>query len=687
LTGGLSILLVTDAVYGGMQIAGTYSGPGNFLDAAWLGFYLLFWAAALHPSMAALTDPAPVPESPATLSRWRIAVLATASLVAPATLLIEYRIRGTSELTEDLVTAAVFSAILFLLVIARLAEAVKAQRKVAAERERATESFRRAAKQQTAVAQLGLQAAEGIELEALMDRAVQAVARCLDADYTRIFEGEPDGERLTLTASVGQEHLVGEARVDGGADTHAGYTLRVGRPVVMRDLRMETRFEGVFLLERHGIRSGVSAPINGGDRPYGVIAAHSTQPDAFDDQDATFLQAVANVLTVAISRDQAEQLHTELERRRRLESTSQLAGGIAHDFNNLLGVILNYAAFTEDDLDRDPGAARGDLAEVRKAADQAADLTRQMLIFGRGPGRRLHALEINPIVRDAEGLLRSTVGERIALRLELEPDLRRTQGDPAHIQQILVNLVLNARDAMPRGGTLVIETRNVEVSAAGQMNYPVPPGNYIRLAVSDTGIGMSEEVVDRAFDPFFTTKPAGKGTGLGLANVYRLVRDSGGEVRLDSKPERGTTVRIYLPASSEGAPVAAPDARGSANGRRASAGSETILIAEDDDDVRGLTARILTGNGYSVIQAEDADQAQRACERRNGEIDLLLTDVVMPGMSGNELGERILERYPRIKVLYMSGYADDVMAGEGVVLQKPFPPERLLSEVREILAR
>ena len=382
-----------------------------------------------------------------------------------------------------------------------------------------------------------------------------------------------------------------------------------------------------------------------------------------------------------------EQLETSLRHAQRLESVGQLAGGVAHDFNNLLAVILNYATFVGDEID-DGSPLKEDVAEIHRAAERAAALTRQLLTFSHREVVKPEVIDLNAAVAQTEKLLRRTIGEQVNLVTVPGSDLWPVMADAGQMEQVLVNLAVNARDAMPEGGTLTIKTANVEIDEEyAHARADVAPGNYVRLTVSDTGCGMSQEVAERVFDPFFTTKAKGQGTGLGLATVYGIVTSAGGYVHVYSEQGQGTAFKVHLPATEEAFTVS--DQSRSPSPSRAR--GERILVVEDEDAVRKSTCRILTGHGYEVIEASRGVDALEAFSNGAKAPDLLLTDVVMPEMSGQELGERMSELHPQLRILYMSGYSDEVvvrnrvLANEAGLLEKPFSADALLRRVAEAL--
>jgi PAS domain S-box-containing protein len=392
----------------------------------------------------------------------------------------------------------------------------------------------------------------------------------------------------------------------------------------------------------------------------------------------------------------ADRLERELEVAR-LESIGQLAGRVAHDFNNLLGVILNYTAFVREAVDaaaaHDPqwqGPAR-DLAEIGKAATRGAQLTRQLLAFGRREVVQPELLDLNTVVTSVEELLRRSIGEQVELRTRLDGNLRAMVADRGQVEQVLFNLAVNARDAMPNGGSLTIDTGNLNVDDGyAAIHTGVRLGKYVRLRVSDTGIGMAAEVLERAFEPFFTTKPRGEGSGLGLATVYGIITQAGGSAQFYSEPGLGTTFTALFPASDEAAagPV---DDTAIAPGAVAQ-GSGTVLIVEDEPAMLEVARRMLRRNGYTVLAASGGVEAIAIASEHPDPIDVLLTDVVMPKMLGAEVAEKIRPIQPNIKVMFMSGYAQPVLAERGtledgvVLLEKPFTEAALLAKLGEALA-
>ena len=377
----------------------------------------------------------------------------------------------------------------------------------------------------------------------------------------------------------------------------------------------------------------------------------------------------------------------QLRQAQKMEAIGRLASGIAHDFNNLLTVINGYSelALSHERLGTE---LRQDLEQVKACGFKAALLTRQLLAFSRKQVLEPKVLDLNKLVGDIESLLRRIIGEDIALLSHLDPALKPLKVDPGQMDQVIMNLAVNARDAMPRGGRLLIETKNVQFDDTyTRLHSYVKPGAYVMLAMSDTGEGMRAETRSRIFEPFFTTKEPGKGTGLGLSTVYGIVKQSGGSIEVYSEEGTGTTFKIYLPQNDDHT-AASNELQARLDVLR---GTETILLVEDDDMVRALARVMLERLGYAVLHANNGAEALRICLSHSGSIHLLITDVVMPGMSGRELAGRLLQQWPAIKVLYMSGFTDDAVILHGLVqaehsfLQKPFSSSTLASKVRHVL--
>ncbi len=389
---------------------------------------------------------------------------------------------------------------------------------------------------------------------------------------------------------------------------------------------------------------------------------------------------------------QVRSLEEQVRQSQKLEVVGRLAGGIAHDFNNILGVITGYSELALMDMpSEDPH--RENIETVRQAAKRAASLTRQLLAFSRKQVLEPAVLNLNFIIQQLEKMLRRLIGEDIDLATTLDPRLAPVKVDPSQIEQVILNLAVNARDAMPRGGKLTIETANVDLDESYTAKHVgAIPGPHVMLAVSDTGMGMNENVLTHIFEPFFTTKEQGVGTGLGLATVYGIVKQSGGNIWVYSEEGRGTTFKIYIPRHKSEAALhdRVPFTEDSTV---VPGGSETILLVEDDETLRSSVTQVLKKYGYSTLEATSSDDAIRISETNMGTIHLLLTDVVMPGMSGRELAERLTRQRPEIRILFMSGYTDDAIIHHGVLesgmafIQKPFTIENLMKKIRRVMEK
>lgn len=672
---------------------------------------------------------------------------------------------------------------------------------------------------QESVAQLSQLALATTDQQQLLDQVVRRTAESLDVELCKVLELLPDGDSLLLRAGVGwRQGLIGRATVSAGLHSQAGYTLASHGPVIVEDLRTETRFSGPPLLTDHGVISGMSVIIQDMDRPYGVLGVHTPQPRLFTKKDLDFLQAVANILAQAIRRKHAEDAVAEREQRLRrlgdnlpngviyqvareldgrmrflyvsagvervngvspqavladpmllynqlldedrqrvaaaeaesfntmkvftldvrlrradgeirwfqmastprrlpdgrvawdgiqmditehrqledrlrqalkMEAVGRLAGGVAHDFNNILTVIQGYTQLlmTWPDLDRE---LMEKLSEILAAGRRAANLTRQLLTFSRKQVLQMKAVDLNEIIGDLTKMLRRIIGEDIALQCSFAADLPRIEADVNMIEQILMNLSINARDAMPKGGQLTIATSVVTIDSAYTQLVPdARVGTCVRLNVSDTGCGMSPAIMEHLFEPFFTTKDVGKGTGLGLATVYGIVEQHHGWIEVASTENAGTTFNVYFLASSKARPKTEQDLKAS---MLREGGDETILLVEDEPAVRELGVVMLSQLGYRVIPAVSGMDALNVWRERAAEIDLVITDLVMPdGMTGVELVKQLSAQQPNLKILYISGYSAEVVAGditvqEGVdFLQKPYDAQKLAYVVRQLL--
>jgi two-component system, cell cycle sensor histidine kinase and response regulator CckA len=543
-----------------------------------------------------------------------------------------------------------------------------------------------------------------LEVSVDMTRAAAA-----DAKFRGLLEAAPDailgvdGEGRIALVNAQAEHLFGYSR-----EELMGQDVEILVPEAARGVHPGHR--AGYFLEPRARPMGAGMQLSARRRDGSEFPAEISLSALVTEQGVLVSAAVRDVSERIEAQAARERLKAEAERARlesqlrqsqRLESLGQLAGGVAHDFNNLLAVILSYSGFVAEELEAEVAerpesrwaAVRNDVAQIQRAAERATRLTHQLLAFGRREVVRPEVLSLNDRVAETEQMLRRTIGEHIKLRTALAPDLWSVLADPGQIDQVLVNLAVNARDAMTAGGELTIGTANVEVtdgpeghdvSPAGAPG--MPPGRYACLRVEDTGTGIPREHLDRVFEPFFTTKPKGQGTGLGLATVYGIIAQAGGHAHIASEPGRGTTVSALLPA------VAAAPASGTA-GPAASAGGtgQTVLVVEDEDAIREVTRRVLARNGYRVLEAAGGAEALAIALEHGEDIDLLLTDVIMPNMLGKEVAQRVTALRPTAKVLFMSGYAQPVLASQGTLdegvrlIEKPFSEAELLGAVRELL--
>jgi signal transduction histidine kinase len=422
------------------------------------------------------------------------------------------------------------------------------------------------------------------------------------------------------------------------------------------------------------------------DREIAFLSKSGEERTALDSADVVEFDGEKCVIATFKDITERKSLEKQLRQAQKMEAIGQLSGGIAHDFNNLLGVIIGYSEILEEQL------AAGDsmhksVQEIKKAGKRAASLTRQLLAFSRQQVLEPKILALNAVVSNVEKMLGRLIGENIDIESALGPDLGNIRADQGQIEQVIMNLAVNARDAMPHGGRLTILTANVDLDEDyARSHTQQPPGRYVLLSVSDTGIGMDATTQAHIFDPFFTTKEQGKGTGLGLSTVYGVIRQSGGHIWVYSEPGLGTTFKIYLPRTDEAACGEKPTA-GLATSFR---GTETILLVEDEEALRELTRGLLASSGYTVLSAEQPADAIEIARQHKGPIHLLLTDVVMPGMSGLALTGKLAPARPDMKVVYMSGYTGfthpDLFESNATVLFKPVARDTLLRKVHEVLA-
>src|SRR5467141_2056391 len=537
---------------------------------------------------------------------------------------------------------------------------------------------------------VGAALTQGTDLRAMLQLCAEALVRHLDVAFARIWTLDDAGRVLELQASAGMyTHIDGaHSRVPLG-QYKIGAIARDRRPHLTNQVVGDPQVHDQEWARREGLVAFAGYPLVVHDRVLGVMAMFARH--ALSEFVPKALPSAATAVAAGTERKPAEealrQSEERLRRGQKMEAVGRLAGGVAHDFNNLLTVITSYSDLLLEDLALDD-PKRDDVGEIRKAAEGAAALTRQLLAFSRQQVLQPKALDLKATVAGTEKLLRRLIGEDVQLTTALAPDLGAVKADPVQLEQIIINLAVNARDAMPTGGRLTIEAANVEMDEVYVRSHaPAQPGLYVMLAMSDTGIGMDLPTKARILEPFFTTKERGKGTGLGLGTVYGVVKQAGGFIWVYSEPGRGTSFKVYLPRVDEPVQPAVARSATAEPGR----GTETVLVVEDAASVRMVTRQVLERYGYAVLEAPNGDTALRLAAKHHGPIHLLLTDVVMPGLSGRQLAEQLAELRPDMKVLYASGYADHAIVHHGILdsgiayLQKPFTPETLARRVRQVL--
>lgn len=566
--------------------------------------------------------------------------------------------------------------------------------------------------QQALLAELGRRALADTDFDTLMNEAVRLTALGMNVRYCKILEYLPAQNRLLVRAGVGwHDGVVGYVTIDAELRSPAGYALHTGKPVISNQLSTEDRFSTPELLLEHGVRRAINVILLGEGSPYGVLEVDSETSGTFTEHDIDFLQAVANLLGLAFERRRAEealqQLNETLEQRveaevadrrhaedalrqaQKMEAVGQLTGGVAHDFNNLLLVIMGNLDLLGRAVAEDERLVRF-VASAHKGATRGAQLTSQLLAFARRQTLRPERRPINELIREFDVLAARMLGEAVEVDFILEPEAGACELDPAQFGSALLNLVVNARDAMPKGGTLTVRSSNLVLDGRMAARHAdAQPGRYVVVEVADTGTGMPPEVVERATEPFFTTKEAGRGTGLGLSQVYGFVRQSGGFLSIESAPDSGTKIRIHLPEVMAN-PLRPDDASD------VQTGSGIILVVEDDPDVRDLVALYLEELGYASMTAASGPEAlEILAAPGTPTIDLLLTDLVMPGgMNGIELIREARRKQPEIKALltsgYMAGHVPGASEGEAAdlpLLSKPYQQADLARAIREALGQ
>ena len=649
---GLTLLVVADSGYGFLAASGSFR-MGLALDAMWLIVYTLLGAAALHPSMVTMGAQERELVSGHLTTR-RVVIIGFTSAVPALTLLVTLR-NGRIHVTIIAALVVVGASI----VIWRLGRAISNVSRLSSQHQQlASELSERVRKQEQVEA--ALSASEQMFRSSFEDAAAGMTIVGVDGVFQRA--------NAVFAENLGYEidEIPGKRWTDFKFPEDQPSSDELWQELIQKG--------SIDTYERRYRRKD-------GSESWGLVTSTVVKGAQGES-----LYALAQVVDISAQKEAAAALakmEGQLRQGQKMEAVGQLAGGVAHDFNNILAVIMNYAQFVIEELD--PGdTRRSDVEEIVKASQKAAQLVHQLLAFSRKEVVEPRVIDLNTVVGNLRGLLERSLGEDIELVFAGSADLPSIKADPGRIEQILMNLAVNGRDAMPGGGTLKISTGTETIR--DDVRNGLRAGSYVRLAVSDTGIGMDDATAERIFEPFFTTKARGEGTGLGLATVYGIVKQANGSIYVESAPARGSTFTVYLPTCNGQITherIEAPS--GSIEG------NECILVVEDEEAVRRLVSRILTQRGYRVVAFGDGAEALAFYEKSSEEVDLLLTDVVMPKMSGRALADHATEIDPSLKTLFMSGYTDELIAKRGVLaggehlINKPFNAQHLLEKVQAVL--
>lgn len=537
------------------------------------------------------------------------------------------------------------------------------------------------------------------DMDDLIHKALSTALTVVHADAGSLLLADADTCELVFRYVIGEKADVLTGTRMPWNKGLAGSVFMSHQSEIVADVKQDERHFGeIDQATGYKSRDMIIMPLRRwGGEPIGVLEVLNKANGRLDQDDLDILTIVSALSAAAIEQKRGSELlrqrDEDLRQSQKLEALGHLAGGIAHEFNNLLTVIIGYVELMLAGLaPEDP--ARANLEQIKTAGDRASGLTQQLLAFSRKQVVQHKPVNLNAVIEESERILRWLIGERVALTLQLQPRLGSIKADQGQLKQVVFNLAIHARDAMPQGGTVVIETANIEVDrATARQHKEVQPGPYVALTVRDTGAGLDDETRAHMFEPFFTTKGLGESMGLGLAAVYGIVRQSGGFIEVVGGSDGGTTFRLYFPRIRQDEKETVSDAAASQRHTIVPENPEavTILVVDDEPKVRGLVRSILRMQGYTVLEADRGDEALRVCRQHAGPIHLLLSDVVMPGLTGAPLLEQAKALRPDLKVLFMSGYTDDAISQEGVLrsgfsfIQKPFMPATLIQKVRDVL--